>query len=146
MKCPRCAVELVPTMRHKLKVNSCPSCKGMWLEHDELEELEDEVFDFGDRWKGTLVFSSTPTTHPCPECAAALQRFRYRFYDLEMEFCPNRHGYWLDDDEDTRVLELMKREEADLQRKLLAEDKWAVTLKHMRSPSFFGKLRDWFNK
>jgi hypothetical protein len=35
----------------------------------------------------------------------------------------------LDDDEDTRVLELMKREEADLQRKLLAEDKWTATLK-----------------
>jgi Zn-finger nucleic acid-binding protein len=70
----------------------------------------------------------------------------YRFYDLEMEFCPNQHGYWLDHDEDTRVLELMKREEADLQRKLLAEEKWTATLRHMRSPSFFSKLRDLFHK
>jgi Zn-finger nucleic acid-binding protein len=118
----------------------------MWLEHHELEELEDEVFDFGDRWKGTLVFDSVATTDKCPECTAFLQMFRYRFYDLEMDFCPNQHGYWLDDDEDTRVLELMKREEADLQRKLLAEDKWTATLKHLRSPSFFRNLRDLFNK
>jgi hypothetical protein len=40
----------------------------------------------------------------------------------------------------------MKREEADLQRKLLAEDKWAATLRHMRSGSFFTKLRDLFHK
>jgi Zn-finger nucleic acid-binding protein len=146
VKCPTCRVELVPTIRHKLKVNYCQSCKGMWLEHDELEELEDEAFDFGDRWKGTLVFSSTPTTHECPECTVLLQRFKYRFYDLEMEFCPRQHGYWLENDEDNRVLELMKKEERDLQRKLLAEDRWASTLKHMRSPSFFSKLRDFFQK
>ncbi len=146
VKCPRCGVDLLAAIRHKIQVNYCQSCKGMWLEHDELEELEDEVFDFGDRWKGTLVFSSAATTDRCPECTALLQRFSYRFYELQMEFCPNQHGYWLDDDEDTRVLELMKREEADLQRKLLAEDKWAVTLRHMRSRSFFSKLRDLFHR
>jgi Zn-finger nucleic acid-binding protein len=146
MKCPRCNVELLPTTRHKLKVNSCPSCKGMWFEHDELQELEDEVFDFGDRWKGTLAFSSTATTDKCPECAAALQKFRYRFYDLEMELCPNQHGYWLEADEDTRVLEVMKREESDLQRKLLAENKWASVLRHMHSSSFFDRIKDLFQR
>lgn len=146
MKCPRCNVDLVPATRHKLKVNICQSCKGMWFEHDELQELEDEVFDFGDRWKGTLVFGSQATTDKCPECAAALQRFSYRFYDLEMEFCPNQHGYWLEADEDTRVLELMKREEVDLERKLLAENKWAAVLKHMHSRSFLSKLRDLFQR
>jgi Zn-finger nucleic acid-binding protein len=146
VKCPKCDVDLVPATRHDLKVNTCPSCKGMWLEHDELQELEDEVFDFGERWKGTLEFSAEATTHKCPECTLLLQRFRYRFYDLEMEFCPAQHGYWLEADEDTRVLELMQREETDLQRKLLAEDKWTKTLRQLRSPSFFAKLRDLFHK
>lgn len=146
MKCPRCNVDLQPTVRHKLKVNSCQSCKGMWIEHVELGELEDEAFDFGDGWKGTLVFSSTATTDKCPECAALMKRFQYRFYDLEMEFCPNQHGYWLEDDEDTRVLELMKKEETDLERKLLAENKWSGVLRHMRSRSFFSKLQDLFQR
>jgi Zn-finger nucleic acid-binding protein len=139
-------VDLVPTMRHKLQVNHCPSCQGMWLEHNELEELEDEVFDFGDRWKGSLVFSSAATDHKCPECSSLLQQFSYRLYDMQMEFCPKQHGYWLDADEDTRVLALMKAEEADLKRKLLAEDKWTATLKHLRSPSFFSKVRDLFHQ
>jgi Zn-finger nucleic acid-binding protein len=118
----------------------------MWLEHEELGQLEDEVFDFGERWKGTLIFGSTPTADKCPECGALLQRFKYRFYDLEMEVCPNEHGYWLEQDEDNRVLELMKREETDLERKLLAEDRWTKTLKHLRSQSFFNRLRDLFQK
>lgn len=146
MKCPCCGVDLQSEVRHKLEVKYCQSCKGMWFEHQELDELEDEVFDFGDRWKGTLALDSKDTTHQCPECSALLRSFRYRFYDLEMEFCPNQHGYWLSEDEDTRVLELMKREEADLERKLLLEHKWGATLKHMRSGSFFTKLKDMFQK
>lgn len=112
----------------------------MWLERRELEELEDEVFDFGEHAKGTLVPSSTPTSLKCPECNGLLSRFQYRFYDLEMEYC-EQHGYWLTDDEDTRVLELMKHEEKDLSRKLIAENRWAATLKRMRSGSLLDRLR-----
>lgn len=144
MKCPYCNVDLVSTTRHKLEVKECPSCKGMWMEYKELEQLEDEVFDFGEAAKGTLAFSSTPTTAKCPECSALLKRFKYRFYDLEMDLCPNQHGFWLDHDEDTRILELMKKEEANYERKLLQEDKWAKTLKHMRSGSFLSKVRELF--
>jgi len=145
LKCPKCKSDLTLTVRHKLPVNYCPSCKGMWLEHQELGQLEDEEFDFGEAAKGTLVFGSTPTTDKCPECESLLKAFRYRFYDLEMEFCENLHGYWLHDDEDSRVLELMKKEEADYERKLLAEDNWTKVLRRMRSHSFLSKVRDLFH-
>ncbi|HUH93449.1 MAG TPA: zf-TFIIB domain-containing protein [Casimicrobiaceae bacterium] len=145
MKCPKCGSDLVPTVRHKIQVNYCQSCKGMWLESQELGQLEDEVFDFGEHAKGTLVSGVTPTGDKCPECNAYLKKFRYRFYDLEMEFCEHQHGYWLDDDEDTRVLDLMKQEEAQLERKLLAEEKWGTTLKHLRSRTFLSKVRDLFH-
>jgi Zn-finger nucleic acid-binding protein len=135
----------MPAIRHKIEVKYCQSCNGMWLESQELEQLEDEVFDFGEHAKGTLVFSSTPTTAKCPECNALLKRFRYRLYDMEMEFCENQHGYWLDADEDTKVLEVMKKEEADLERKLLAEDRWTALLKHMRSGSFLSRVRELFH-
>jgi hypothetical protein len=39
----------------------------------------------------------------------------------------------------------MRKEEAELKRKLLAEDRWAATLRHMRSRSFLSKLRDLFS-
>lgn len=61
-----------------------------------------------------------------------------------MEFCEKLHGYWLTADEDSRVLELMKKEESDYERKLLAEDQWSKIKKRMRSHSFLDKLRDLF--
>ncbi|MDE2235032.1 MAG: zf-TFIIB domain-containing protein [Gammaproteobacteria bacterium] len=144
MKCPKCNSDLTSVVRHKLNMNYCPSCKGMWLEQQELGELEDEAFDIGDDAKGTLAFSTTPTSTKCPECNSPLQKFNYRFYDLEMELCPNQHGYWLDEDEDNRVLELMKQEEKDVKRKVLAEDQWNRTLNRLRSGSFLSKLRNLF--
>jgi len=116
----------------------------MWLQHQELDQLEDEVFDFGEHAKGTLVVDLTPTTDPCPQCGTPLKKFRYRFYDLAMELCEREHGYWLEEDEDTRVLELMKKEEQELKSKLRAEDRWSQMLAHMRSGSFFSRLRDLF--
>lgn len=145
MKCPKCNSDLVPTVRHKIPVNACPSCKGMWFERQDLNQLEDEAFDFGDDAKGTIVFSSTPTSAKCPECSGPLKRFQYRLFELEMEFCEQQHGYWLEDDEDTRVLELMKKGEKDFERKVLAENKWTTTLKQMRSHSFLSKVRDLFH-
>jgi Zn-finger nucleic acid-binding protein len=73
-----------------------------------------------------------------------MRRFQYRAYDLEMDFCEDGHGYWLDDEGDKRVLELMKKEEAGLERKVLAEDRWTSYLQHLRSGSFLDKIQDLF--
>ena len=53
-------------------------------------------------------------------------------------------GYWLDKDQDKRVLELMKKEEAELERKVLAEDRWVSHLQHLRSGSFLDKVVELF--
>ena len=144
MKCPKCNLDLVPKVRHKVNVHFCESCKGMWLHASELDELENEAFDLGEHAKGTLVFISKPTTTKCPACGTALQRFNYRAYDLEMEFCPDGHGYWLDANEDTRVLELMEDEEQSYERSARAEAQWNRMMLRMRSRSFFSKLKDLF--
>jgi hypothetical protein len=61
-----------------------------------------------------------------------------------MDFCGDGHGFWLEAGEDKRVLELMTKEETDLERKVLAEDKWASQLGRLRSGSFLDRLRDLF--
>jgi Zn-finger nucleic acid-binding protein len=144
MKCPNCNTDLVHQKRTGIELESCPSCQGMWLSRQELEQLEDEVFDFGDDKKGTLIFSSSDTTLKCPQCGELMRRFQYRLHDLEMDFCQAGHGYWLDKDEDKRILEIMKKEDAGLARKVLAEDRWAHNLQRMRSGSFLDKIRDLF--
>ena len=145
MKCPRDDTELVKKHRDGVDMEYCPSCGGMWLTRQELNQLEDDVFDLGDENKGTLVPNATQTTLQCPACNKPMQRFEYRFYGLEMDFCEDGHGFWLDKDSDKKVLELMKKEEAALKRKVRAEDKWAANLRHMSSGSFLDKLRNLFH-
>jgi len=144
MKCPICNTDLVQAQRHGIDFEACPTCQGMWLSARNLEQLEDEVFDFGDDEKGTLVFNPAPTTRPCPQCGKMLKSFDYRFYDLEMDYCEDGHGYWLDKDGDARVLELMKKEEDGFERKYIAEDRIALHFRAMRSGKFFDKLSDLF--
>ena len=142
MKCPNCSVELAPGKRDGVDMEVCPRCKGMWLTRQELEQLEDEVFDFGDEEKGSLMLSSAPTALKCPQCSKPMRSFDYRFYDLEMDFCEDSHGFWLTADEDKRVLELMKKEEKNLGRKVLAEERFAAHLRFLRSGSFIDRIRD----
>lgn len=145
MKCPNCDGELAPAKSSGVDVELCPACKGMWLTRQELTELEDEVFDLGDGEKGTLVFEPSEDSRKCPECGKPMKRFQYRLYDLDMDFCEDGHGYWLEAGEDKRVLELMRKEEADLTRKVLAEERWASHTKRLRSGSFLDKLRNMFD-
>ena len=38
-KCPRDGVELVETESEMVKIDTCPVCKGVWLDAGELEQL-----------------------------------------------------------------------------------------------------------
>ena len=142
MKCPSCDAELAPTRRDGIEMQACPSCHGMWLTPQELTALEDEVFDFGDDEKGSLMLGSDTTTLKCPQCGLPMKSFQYRLYDLDMDFCDQGHGFWLTADEDRRVLELMKKEEKNLGRSVLAEDRFAAHLRYLQSGSFMDWLRD----
>jgi Zn-finger nucleic acid-binding protein len=116
----------------------------MWFDPREFKALEGEVFELDEHAKGTLVFSTTPTAAQCPVCACNLKRFNYRLYDLELEFCDQGHGYWLEEGEDTRVLELMKIEERGIDRSQAAEARWRSMVRHMHSGDFIDKVRRLF--
>jgi Zn-finger nucleic acid-binding protein len=142
MKCPNCGAELVETKRDGVDAQGCPACKGAWLSRQELDQLENKAFDLGDDEKGSLVFSSAPSARKCPQCGEPMRSFSYRLYDLELEFCEAGHGYWLDADEDKRVLDLMREEEARVKRSERAEDRWSSLLRHLRSHAFIDRLGD----
>ena len=46
MQCPNGDAELEQKKRDGIEMEICPKCQGMWLTRQELEQLEDEVFDF----------------------------------------------------------------------------------------------------
>ena len=103
------------------------------------------MFDFGEGEKGSLMLGSSPSAHKCPQCAKPMKSFQYRLYDLEMEFCEDGHGFWLAADEDKRVLGLMRIEEKNLGRKVLAEERFAGHLRYLQSGGFMDWLNDLAN-
>lgn len=134
MNCPKCNSELVKKFyKGMFEVESCPSCRGIWLDFHELDKLEDVVFD-EDSKKGSLVHFQSRTDFPCPHCGSKLVEFQYRLYDLRLDTCTeNDHGFWLDAGEDEKVMTIMQKRAADVQRKVNAEAEWKQVLKDLHN-------------
>lgn len=145
MKCPRCDGELKVAKFKGVEIDRCSNCNGIWLDYGELDQLEDTILDKDDI-KGSLMFRSFRSDLLCPKCQHPMQYFNYRAYDLELDFCDQEHGVWLDAGEEKRVLELMEQRIKNLKRKSKAEDEWGDFIKNLKSPSFTGKLKGLFKK
>ena len=145
MNCPRCNGELRVEDYKGIEVDRCQDCQGMWLDYGELEQLEEVVLD-RDEIAGTTVFSPLKGELPCPKCGEKMQRFSYRAYSLELDFCQEGHGTWLDAGEEKRVLEVMEQRIKNLDRKAKAEVEWDDFIRKLGSPSFFGKVKGLFRK
>lgn len=138
MECPKCATTLTKKYyKGMMEVDYCPNCRGMWLDFDELDKLEDMAFDEDDQ-KGSLVHHQQETAFKCPACGGQLQEFQYRLYNLSLDNCPEKHGFWLDAGEDERVLEIMRKRQAQIGRKNTAELEWKQVLQGLHT--FFKKL------
>ncbi|MDA0987764.1 MAG: zf-TFIIB domain-containing protein [Chloroflexi bacterium] len=145
MNCPRCHGALSVEKYKGIEVDRCSSCKGMWLEYHELDQLEDKEMDDDDA-NGMVMFRSYVGDLHCPTCQSGMQMFHYRAYELELDFCPNEHGFWLDSDEEKRVLEIMKQRVKDIKRSSNAEVEWAGMLKRFKSKSFVDNMKGMFRR
>ena len=145
MNCPRDGAELKVEGHKGIDVDRCPRCNGIWLDYEELDELEDAVMS-DDSSKGTMFFNSFGGDLLCPKCGKHMKWFRYRHYDMELDFCEEEHGFWLDKGEEDRVLEVMKQRTKDLSRSSSAEGDWDKFLSGMKSKSFMSKVKDLFKK
>ncbi len=131
MNCPRCYAALTKKFyKGMMEVDYCPNCRGMWLDFYELDQLEDVAFD-QDHYKGSLVHRECPAECKCPACEAPMLEFQYRLYDLKLDFCPQKHGFWLDAGEDEHVLVAMRKRKGEIRRKTEAESEWKKVLKEL---------------
>ena len=145
MDCPRCKVTLSVEKHKGIQVDRCPGCEGMWLDYDELDQLEDTVME-NDQQKGTMMFKSFGSELSCPRCKAPMKWFRYRQYDLEMDFCEAEHGFWLDKGEEKRVREIMEQRTRNLRRSASAEVEWDRFLSSFGSKSFMDNIKRMFRR
>lgn len=131
MICPKCDCALVrKSYKGFMDVESCPVCRGMWLDLHELDRLEDLAFD-EDEHKGSLLHRERQSDYLCPHCQTNLTEFQYRLYDLKLEYCENQHGFWLDGGEDVRVIGIMSARASEMHRTTDAEASWQKALKAM---------------
>ena len=143
LNCPRCNVALNEKKFKDIDVDHCPQCKGLWLEFHELDQLEDHSMDSDDS-KGMLEYARRESDISCPHCDELMETFNYRAHNLPIDHCTNEHGYWLDEGEEKKVLDIMKQRVRDLKRSSSAEESWSKFLERGGTRSFLDKVKDLF--
>ena len=143
MNCPRCDVALNEKSFKGIEIDHCPDCKGLWLDFHELDQLEDHAMDEDER-KGMIEYARRESDISCPHCHEVMETFNYRAHDLPIDHCKNQHGYWLDEGEEKKVLDIMNQRTRDLRRTASAEEKWVNFLERGGTRSFLTKVKDLF--
>jgi Zn-finger nucleic acid-binding protein len=143
MKCPRDQSELVVDQFLGIEVERCPTCNGRWLDFNELEQLEATTGATEAERRATIEFGERTGELECPVCAKRMRVFNYRAYNLELDTCPDQHGYWLDSGEEGRVRDIINERVLGLERSATAEAAWGKFLGGLKGGGggLFGRRR-----
>jgi Zn-finger nucleic acid-binding protein len=144
LKCPRDGSQLHSEKDHAIEIDACASCKGAWYDFGELAELEATVAKDEDSRAGMIEYSKRDSTLACPVCAKTMLAFDYRGNNLELDACPDEHGFWLDAGESERVRELMRSRVGDLRRSSSAQQRWDRDREGGFQSGIIGRIRDLF--
>jgi len=143
MKCPRCDVDLEIERYAGIEVDHCPSCNGRWLDYDELDQLEATVASEDER-RATIRYAERRSELNCPKCGKRMTAFNYRAYNLELDTCEDRHGFWLDAGEEGRVHDIMEERVRGLARAASAEESWGKFLGRLGHRSVWDNIKGMF--
>ncbi len=110
----------------------CAECGGEWLDPNELEAIESSTVADAVVLSGMIEYQSYPGERPCPVCRKLMYGFDYRANPLQIDGCPDGHGYWLDGGEESRVRELILQRARDLNRAARAEGSFGGFLSAIR--------------
>lgn len=115
MNCLNCNTELDRKVFGDIEVDECAKCKGIWFDAGELrkaKDLTDENLNWMDFeiWKHEHLFKTDSTDLACPHCSNALVSINYGDTDVEVDYCPNCNGAWLDKDEFVNIIEALTKE------------------------------------
>lgn len=145
MNCPKCSSQLLKEKYKSIDIDKCAICHGIWLDFNELDQLEDTVLQ-DDNLKGTMITRPHESTIQCPKCQGDMQQFRYRYNELFLDACTANHGFWLDKGEEKQIVELMERRVKKLKRSSKAEQEWSRFLSNRGANSIFDKLKNAFRR
>jgi len=89
------------------KIDKCPSCRGVWLDTDELGKIQRlTINDYSDELAKpensiarafALAKSKQEGEYKCVKCESALIKKEYAYNSqIQIDMCPKGCGIWLD--------------------------------------------------
>jgi Zn-finger nucleic acid-binding protein len=143
-KCPRCNVDFLLLKVSEKTLNECPSCGGLWVDNDTLQEIctnqekQQAIMGFNPE---QVAGTSAPAAQfgriyiPCPVCQKLMNRRQFSGCSrVIIDWC-KAHGTWFDRNELRQIVEFIlagglnkarEREKLQLEaeRQSLREERW----------------------
>lgn len=115
--CPICRDQLESAIFHKIEVDYCEDCLGLWFEEGELREAKDSAdtnlnWLDTDLWKDIKRFVISRDNKICPVCRLPLYQVNYGQSRIAVDLCNVCHGIWLDRGEFKKIMAYLKKEES----------------------------------
>ena len=121
MNCPNCQGSLRPITYEGIKVETCPSCGGEWLDADELGKVvKIREQKFSEEQRRAIAESTTYTgvalkdadrDLTCPKCRGGSRTDAVNYgggSGIVIEKCPSCRGIWLDKEELEKIQTLVE--------------------------------------
>ena len=116
MDCPRCRIPLTDNSFKDVNFEECPQCHGIWVhKQTDISQTKDQLvpdlvwMDFN-IWQHEDKF--TVSKHPidCPKCGIGLVGLMYQETDVEIDFCIQCEGVWLDKGEFNKIITALTKQ------------------------------------
>ena len=98
-----------------IEIDDCPKCKGIWFDKDELRRTKDVTdsdlnwIDF-EIWKHKDRFRVTAKSLKCPKCSVKMAAIDYHDTDVEINYCAQCQGTWLDKGQFKKIIDALEQE------------------------------------
>lgn len=115
MDCPKCKIKLRNKTIEEINVNECKKCESIWFDKDELRKIKDKTdsdlnwMDF-EIWKHPEKFKAKPKKYNCPYCENSMKVLDYDNTKVEIDYCTNCKGIWLEKDELQKIISALEEE------------------------------------
>jgi uncharacterized protein len=110
VKCPVCENHLVSLELADVEVDYCFTCKGIWLDSGELENLVRLEGGEDDLLKSAVRAETREKRKKCPVCRTSMEKILTGKADPVLLDRCLLHGIWFDSDELRKILALTCKE------------------------------------
>jgi len=98
-----------------IEIDRCSRCGCMWFDQDELRQAKDQTdpdlnwMDF-EIWKHENRFRFEARSLKCPRCNINMVTIGYGETGIEIDYCPQCQGTWLDEGVFAKIIDALRTE------------------------------------